>query len=189
MSRANLAAQEEARLALAATAARAERQNQPKVLLYGAGLLLLIALIFLGTSFRTSVAAASDLRAQRKQAEDIVKDAGELKAIREAVKSGPVNQSAIQVRTRIEQAGADVGLKARVPTANTRTDPQPGLHSKQMRYDYEIRDEELPKLLQWVQKSVQDVPGLEVYSISLKPEAHQWTLRVSFSRWERIETQ
>src|SRR5437773_12564169 len=58
----SLAAQEETRLALASAAARAERQNQPKALLYGAGLLLLAALIFLGLSFRSSVSAASDLR-------------------------------------------------------------------------------------------------------------------------------
>jgi hypothetical protein len=190
MSRAtSLAAQEESRLALASAAARAERQNQPKGLLYGAGLLLLVALIFVGLALRTSLEAGDDLATQKGQADQVIKQAGKFKALSDAAKAGPElnNQSLTQLRTRIEQAGLDVGLKAKIPLPQTHDERPPGLGSKQTRYDYEVRDEDLPKLLQWVQKSVADVPGLEVYSISLRPDAHQWIMRVSYSRWERIE--
>jgi hypothetical protein len=190
VSRTTLAAQEETRLALAAAAARAERQNQPKALLYAAGALLLAALIFVAVAFSSSLAAAADLATQKKQAEATVQLAGKYKALKEAAKNqGPNNQPATQIRTRIEQAGVDAGLKDHVPLPTTRTDPQRSIGSQQTRFDYEVRDESLPNLLAWIQKSLADVPGMEVYSITLRPEAHKWKLNVSFSRWERIENQ
>lgn len=190
MSRDTLAAQEETRLALAGAAARAERQNQPTFLLYGAGALLLASLIFVAVSFSSSLAASSDLATQKKQAEGTIQLAGKYQALQAAAKSQPwLNQPATQIRTRIEQAGADVGLKDHVPLPTTRTDPQRTIGSQQTRFDYEVRDESLPNLLSWLQKCLADVPGMEVYSITLRPEAHKWKLNVSFSRWERIETQ
>jgi len=84
----------------------------------------------------------------------------------------------------------DVGLKDRIPLPAARPpDVQRALGSQQLRFDYEVRDEDLPRLLSWVQKCIADVSGLEVYSVTLRPEAHKWKLNVSFSRWERIETQ
>jgi hypothetical protein len=190
MSRTTMAAQEETRLALAAAAARAERQNQPKFLLYGAAALLLASIIFVGISFSASLAASSDLGTQRKLAEGTIQRAGEFKALKRTDQAEPkFNQPAGQIRTRIEQAGVDVGLKDRVPLPQTRTDPQRTIGSQQTRFDYEVRDEDLPRLLAWVQKSLAEVQGLEVYSVTLRPEAHKWKLNVSFSRWERIETQ
>jgi hypothetical protein len=190
MSRTSLAAQEETRLALAAAAARAERQNQPKFLLYAAGALLLASLIFVAVAFGNSHAASSDLAAQKKQAAQTIQLAGRYKALREAAKSEPgANPQVMQIRTRILQAGGDVGLKDPIPVPVTRTEPQRSIGSQQTRFDYEVRDESLPNLLAWVQKSLADVPGLEVYSITLRPEAHKWKLNVSFSRWERIDTQ
>ena len=182
------AAQEETRLALAAAAARAERQNQPKVLLYAAGLLLLAALLFLGITFRASLAAASDLKTQKRQAQETIDQAGLLKALHEAAAAAPeLVQPATQVLSRIEQAGVDAGLKNKVPIPRPRFETPPGLGSKQTRLDYEIRDESLPRMLDWMERAVAEVPGLEVYSVSLKPETHQWILRVTFSRWERTE--
>jgi hypothetical protein len=189
-----LAAQEETRLALAAVAARTERQNQPKALLYAAGLLLVGAMIFLGVSFQGSVAAAKELATQKKQAEDVAKQAGRLKALREYLASDPgVNQAAPQVLTRIEQAAVDVGLKVPTPLMPSarHNDRAPGATSQLAHLDYEIRAESLPLLLQWVQKAQDNVPGLEVYGVSLRPAspsgAHQWVLRVSFARWEKVE--
>lgn len=189
MSRTPIAAQEETRLALAAAAARAERQNQPKFLLYAAGALLAAAIIFVGVAFSGSLAASADLASQKKQAETTVQLAGRYRALKAAAQNGPTYQPATQIRTRIEQAGVDAGLKDRVPLPQTHTDPQRSIGSQQTRFDYEVRDENLPNLLAWMQKSLADVPGLEVYSLTLRPEAHKWKLNVSFSRWERIETQ
>ncbi len=189
-----LAAQEETRLALAAVAARTERQNQPKVLLYGAGVLLVAALIFLGVAFQGSLAASNELNTQKKQAEEVAMQAGKLKALRAYIASDPgVNQPATQVLTRIEQAAVDVGLKVPTPLmpAAKHNDRAPGASSQLARLDYEIRSESLPQLLQWVQKAQENVPGLEVYGVSLRPAsptgAHEWVFRVSFARWEKVE--
>ena len=184
----NLAAQEEARMTMAASAARTERLNQPRALLYLAGALLLAALIFLGVEFKASVAGSLRLKGEKSQYDDIVKKAGTLRALQDAAKANPEStQPTTQILSRIQEAGVKVGLKNRVPLPTTRTERPPGLGSIQTRYDCEVREEELDKALQWVQRAVADVPGLEVYSISLRPEAHNWVLRASFSRWERTE--
>jgi hypothetical protein len=182
------AAQEDVKLALAAEAARAERQNQPKGLLYGAGVLLLAALVYLGVSFLESGSAAFAMRKERANANLVIEQAGKLKSLHEAsATEGPhLGQPVTQVRSRIEQAGVDVGLKSRVPIPTTRDgEKSPG--GKQVKFDYEVRDEDLSKLLAWMERAVSQVPGLDVYSVSLKPEAHLWMLRVTFSRWERTE--
>jgi hypothetical protein len=36
-----------------------------------------------------------------------------------------------------------------------------------------------------VEIATRDVPGLEVYSVRIRPETNQWDLNVTFSRWER----
>ena len=193
MSRVNApitAAQEDAKLALASAAARAERQNQPKSLLYGAGLLLVAASIFLAISFFGSRAASSALKTQRGHAESIMRQAGELRALHEAAATeGPkLVQRETQFLTRIEQAGVDVGLKAKIPVPTKRgPERQLSTGSMQTKFDYEIKDEQLPMLLAWMERAVAQVPGLEVYSVSIKPDVHVWTLRVTFSRWEKIE--
>jgi hypothetical protein len=191
VSRANtIAAQEETRLALASAAARTERQNQPRVLLFAAGLLLLIALIFVGVAFQGSLAASSDLRSQRLQTDDVIKRAGRYKALREAGSSDAaiIHPQQNQLVSRIQGAGVDAGLKNPVPLYTAkREEKPPGMGAKQTRYDFDVKDEELPKLLLWVQKATASVPGLELYSITLKPEAHQWSLRATFSIWEKIE--
>ena len=56
------------------------------------------------------------------------------------------------------------------------------MHTK---FDYEVRDESLAALMDWMNRAVAAVEGLEVYSVSIKPEAQAWNLRVTFSRWER----
>ena len=176
MSRAGvttLAEQEEARLNLASVAARAERHNQPRGLVYGASVLLLAALIFVGVAFEGSAGALKDLKTQRDQAQSVIKQAGELKALHEAAANGAdVFQSAPQVLSRIQQAALDVGLKGRVPIPSQSVGRATVYKSQQRRFDYpEVKDESLPALLRWMDKAVADVPGLEVYAVTLKPDA------------------
>ena len=192
MSRAvpsHLAPLEDARLEQAASAARTARRNQPKGLFVIAGVLLLLSMIYALTAWMSYREAGEDLADAHTQADTAVKMAGKLQALRAAASSNPTQGgSASLLRTRIEQAGLDAGLSRAVTVPTSRSQPFPSLGSVQWKYSYEnITDPSLSALLAWVEKSVASVPGLEVYSISIKPQPNQWQLRVTFSRWEKAE--
>ncbi len=186
---AHLAPIEDARLEQAAQAARTARRNQPKGLLLIAGVLLAAMLLYVLFAVFARQSAISSMESARERAQEAVRQAGELKALRAVAQTNPgATASATQLRSRIEQAGVDAGLSKVVPLPNERVETLiPGLGSRQYKYDYELTDPNLAALLSWVERSVAAVPGIEVYGISLRPEANHWRLRVTFSRWQKTE--
>ena len=48
-----------------------------------------------------------------------------------------------------------------------------------------IKSADLVPLLDWLRLSAAEIPGLEVYSLNLKPDPAGWTMTVTFRRWER----
>ncbi len=186
---AHLAPIEDARLEQAAQAARTARRNQPKGLLLIAGVLLAAMLLYVLFAVFARQSAISSMESARERAQEAVRQAGELKALRAVAQTNPgATASATQLRSRIEQAGVDAGLSKVVPLPNERVETLiPGLGSRQYKYDYELTDPNLAPLLSWVERSVAAVPGIEVYGISLRPEANHWRLRVTFSRWQKTE--
>ena len=77
-------------------------------------------------------------------------------------------------------------LKA-VPIGSRTVNPDRNIGWNQVRYSYNIKDESLDSLLRWAQFVQDDVPSLEVYSVTLRPEATEWSLTIVFSRWEKPE--
>jgi hypothetical protein len=186
---AHLAPIEDARLEQAAQAARTARRNQPRGLLVASGVLLLAMALYVLFALASRNSAAEAMESAKARAEEAVRYAGELKALRAMAQTNPgATASATQLRSRLEQAGVESGLSKVVPLPNERTETLiPGLGSRQYKYDYELTDPNLAALLAWVERAVEVVPGLEVYGISLRPEANHWRLRVTFSRWQKTE--
>ena len=54
-------------------------------------------------------------------------------------------------------------------------------------YTYTVRDESLENILAWVQASTEQIPGLRVSSIDIKPTNTTWTVQVVMYRYERFE--
>jgi len=174
---------------LAGVAARAQRHNRPLHLVLFAGAILLVSVIALLVSLRSHSAARAQLADQELLATNTLKAAAKLKALQDVAGRdiGPrLNEPATQVFSRIEQAGVDAGLKSKVPLPpRPRVERPAGKQSVHTKFDYEVRDESLAALMDWMNRAVAAVEGLEVYSVSIKPEAQAWNLRVTFSRWER----
>lgn len=186
---AHLTAIEDARLELASAAARTARRNQPKGMLLFSGAVLVGALIFLLTSVMSRQSALSRLEKSKQQAESAVQLAGRYKALRAASTASPTVQAtgSQQIFSRLEQAGAEAKLERTVPLPKPpRTDKPPGFGSVQSKFDYTVTDKSLSAILRWLELSVAAVPGLEINSVSLKPDQHTWTIRVTFSRWEKL---
>jgi len=183
---AHLAAIEDARLEQAGAAARTARRNQPKGLLVASGIVLLITLIYVITAFSSRRSAMQSLEESRDQAESALQMASELQALRSVAAANPREVGAASLlRTRVEAAGLEAGLSRPVSVPKTRNQPNTALGSVLYKFDYEVGDPSLSALLTWVEKSVAAVPGLEVYSLTIRPQPNSWSLKVTFSRWEK----
>ncbi len=60
-------------------------------------------------------------------------------------------------------------------------------NARKMTYPYTVMDPSPEHLLDWVEVSLDQTPGLEVTSLEIKPTKLNWTLKVTFTRYERIE--
>lgn len=181
---------EESRLELLGAATRAERHNRPTYLLVIAAVLMVICLIALGSSLWSRAGAAGELARQREAGERLAQAIGRLKDLRGAQSSGAVkgNEPVEGIRTRLQAAAARAGLadaQRVMPTRTMPTSKGPGV--QRMHFDFEsVHDEKLEPLLQWLRNATEDIPGLEVYAVTLRPDAGGWMMKVTFTRWERV---
>lgn len=184
---------EQLRAELSASAARTQRANRPQLIVIIAALGLMSALVFLFLSWRAKSDAETTLRRNESFAKSALESAARLRALKaKATQNRTADQGAdvlTQLRSRLQDTAELAGVKQAktMLPRNTRSNRSPTGKSVQNLYDYEVRDESLPALLTWVERSTTDVQGLEVSSISILPEATQWTMRVTFARWEKVD--
>lgn len=199
-------ARERARLELAASAARAERKNRPTYLVFIALLLVAASGVALVWALGARASEESALRDERAQAQEYDRSSARIQQIRSTTgeKANPFTDNNDRIRTRIMAAAERAGLTGEPPgmTAASAvaptlvsTDPRtpgsadgtvPPTQRSKFRYE-NVRQQSLEILIQWLNFAVEDIPGLEVYSIHLKPEANGWVLTsVTFTRWERV---
>ncbi len=60
-------------------------------------------------------------------------------------------------------------------------------NARKMTYPYTVMDPSLEHLLNWVKIATEQTPGLKVTDLEIKPTKLNWTMRVTFTRYERIE--
>jgi len=190
MTHANSTFTDDQRVVLAGAAARTQRANQPRHLLLFACVLLAGAVLALSLAWRASTQAKEQLATQRATAEEVAQSAGKLRALKQAAASGGggprANEPLQQIFSRIERASVDAGLKepARLPRDQKR-EPNLTLKTVRVRLTYEVRDPDIGAIVAWTRKACEEVPGLEVSSLELSPEAQRWKALVVFTRWER----
>jgi hypothetical protein len=181
---------EERRAELAALAARTRRANEPRSLVVLAGVGVLVSAVVLGLSVLSYVGAALEARAERERAGAIATRVAHLRALgeRASTDAADAGESITRFRSRIDRAGVEAGLRdpLRVP-AEAIPDIDRTKGTRQVQLTFDIRDPSMEALVQFMQRAVAEVPGLEVQSIQIKPEAQVWYLQVKFARWERLE--
>jgi hypothetical protein len=180
---------EERRAELAALAARTRRANEPRSLVVLAGVGVLVSAVVLGLSVLSYVGAALEARAERERAGAIATRVAHLRALGERASTDAADAGeSTRFRSRIDRAGVEAGLRdpLRVP-AEAIPDIDRTKGTRQVQLTFDIRDPSMEALVQFMQRAVAEVPGLEVQSIQIKPEAQVWYLQVKFARWERLE--
>jgi len=178
---------EDQRFELSAIAARDERRNRPAHLLLLATICFVLALLAMIWAALSRASALKTLGDQRFMASQIQQTCGEIVALREhAAKQGDkINQPISQIRSRLQAIAAESGVKGKVQIPRDEGEERRG-PSKRIKFRFDnVQDENLGALLAWLDNAVKELPGVEVYSVSIRPQANVWNLSVTFARWER----
>lgn len=182
---------EDERYELAGQASARERRNRPRGLLVLGLVVAAIGLITLGVGFLRDRSATADLRKHERQLAELVRLDAQLQALASA--DGPDDADELapvpNLLTQLEDLAIDAGL-GKPPTPQPRPDRErtaEGLQRIKITYPT-MRSSDPAVLLGWVRDATEQIPGLEVFSISLRPGATDWTMSVTFTRWERKGT-
>lgn len=172
---------------LGVAAARQQAQNRPVKLLVVTGAVFLAAVIFLVVGVSKRYSADQDLLRAKNQASEILRLSERLNALKATAQQREGQGLGLKIdmiRSRIVSAGPEAGLKNPLPLPRDLTPGRGGAEAIQRRFEFDMRDESLAAIIRWIEISLERTSGLEVYAIALKPEATQWSCKVTFSRWE-----
>jgi hypothetical protein len=171
---------------LGMVARRSEGQNRPVRLVYITGAVLVASVIFLAIGISKRFAADASLERSRTRAVELLSLADRLEKLKAAAQDregGSLGVPIEGIRSRIRAAGAEAGLKSPLPLP--KDDNAKGTsEAVQRRLIYEVRDESLDAVVRWMEIALRGTSGLEVYALTVRPEANQWYCKVTFSRWE-----
>jgi hypothetical protein len=182
---------DESRFELAMAAAGRERANRPRILVVLAVVALLIALLAAVLGLTARAKARTRLAAtlgEQTRVDQMLKEWDDLKQ-QEQASAGPsgTGQHLGDLDSRMEDMARRAGIKDTPPHPRPNT-PTTRAGVKVFEYAYTgIKDPSPKPLLEWCRLAAAEIPGLEVYSIDLKPDPNNWTMDVIFRRWERVQ--
>lgn len=171
----------------------ARRRNTPTGLLVLSLGLFLIALasLFWGISSRSAANEAYEARvAQARNIRDQVASIKDIKAqsakFRDTRANEPLKGALLTIRNTAPE-------KLRAALEQFPGREMPGVADNaaklvQKKYQYSnLRHESIEEVMTWLQEATASLRGLEVESLTIRPEANAWQVNVVFSRWERKE--
>lgn len=174
------------RFDLAVAAAAHERRARPRYLLLLALAALVVASIAALMSLASLAGARERVQNQRAQA-GLVRDlVDELRRL-EARSRGVNPQAELHARnpnivSSLETAATRAGLTTPPRRPTTRSEDSGNITDHYYRYTG-VRDHP-EALMRWLEVALTEIPGLELWSITLEPAAADWKLDVEFRRWE-----
>jgi hypothetical protein len=163
-----------------------EKRNRPVALPLMAAVVLVASLIFAVYSL-SARNEAMRARAKGMSDEVAVKQMAEewdalLRQERDAPGLG-LGDKMPNLLSRMENLAREAGLKATPANPRTSPDSRPGIVVTTYSYAA-VKDASLVALMEWVRKAT-EIPGMEVTELKLKAEPTDWTVDVTFRRWER----
>ncbi len=182
---------EDDRFELSLGAASRARRNRPVGTVVIAGALLAVSVVFALYSVGARAKSRGGLvRAQQDQAKtDVLID--QWKRLMQAEAAGPkggAGQPGVFKVSKMEDLATKAGMKSKPNTPRSLEDKtRPGIVTTRYIYS-DVRDPELKSLLEWVRSGCAEIPGLELESLTLKPEPTGWKLDATFRIWERAGT-
>lgn len=178
---------EDARFELAMNAAGHARRNRPTGLILGAGAAFVVSLVAAAWGLSSRLSAREAFRRQQANRETVDQLSGEWAKLDEAGKQGTSAESMRpfpNLVSTVETCARNAGLKTTPQPPHLTTTQLVGATDNKYTYN-DVRDPSLPGLLEWIRQSASQVPGMEVYDLTLKPGATDWSINVTFRRVER----
>ncbi len=182
------------RYELASIAQNQQRLNYPQHLILIGIVLVVVSIVALIAGWQSRSGAQKQ---NIKQANDLVaieNTISQIIALQQAQENDP-GQDLLQpipdMFSRLERYATQAKLESKLvlPKGNsnqTRSRPIAG-NATQKIYPYTIKDPSLEHLLDWIEISTGQIPGLEVRDIEIQPAKNDWTMKVTLSRYERNE--
>lgn len=176
------------RYELAALAQNQQRLNAPRhLIMLGLGLVV-IALIVLLISWRSKVGALkdnADLAYKLQSISRLITDITVLEAAQQDNQQDDIFKPIPDLRSRLKGYGTQSGVPnlPSVPAQSIR----PMGDAQLISYTYTVIDPSIEHMLDWITLSTEQVPGLFVNELELKPGKQDWTMTVKLSRYQRKE--
>jgi hypothetical protein len=179
---------EDARFELAMAAAGRARRNRPTALLLAAGAAVVVAFLAAMWGIAARASAWSALVREQRASANLDRLSAEWSRLEDAKGEGDPRAGGAYpgIQTKMEALAITAGMKA-APNHPRTPNAQKSGTIQIFEYHYiDVRDAELKALMEWMRLATAEIPGLEVTSVVLTPEATSWKLDVTFRRWERV---
>lgn len=172
------------RYELAASARAAERRNRPKHFLGFTGAMLALGLVVLAVAWGTRAASARATAGQERELREIARLSSEIVAKRRLVEEQEGGGDSGRIPdSRVRELAVRAGMVSVPPFADVRMDASN--NAVRRRYRYAVREDSLEPMLEWVRLVLAEFRGAWVHEIEIKPAGRQWSLDVTFARWEQ----
>jgi hypothetical protein len=184
---------DEARFELSLAALSQERRNRPRGIVIAAIGAVALAVLFAGYGVRARSSARAELRRTLTDQVLVERLSGEWAALEAQERDpraggGGGRQPIPNLLTRMEDLAVQAGLeRPRQPRVGT-PEVRGGVRVTQYHYgegSNPITHASLETLLEWLRLAEGEELGMEVVGLSLKPDANNWKMTVTFRRWER----
>lgn len=177
------------RYELAARAQNQQRLNYPTHLIVLGSLLVFVSIVMLVIAWQVrSSAQSTNFKRTNEivQIEQLISEIQSLKASRASDLTLDQNAPIPDMLSKLKRYAAQANLDNELGIPRNPTSRTEG-NARKMTYPYTVIDPSLEHLLDWVKISMDQIPGLEVTDLEIKPTKLSWTMKVTLARYERIE--
>lgn len=177
------------RYELATQAQNQQRLNYPQHLIVLGLLLVFVSIVVLAIAWQIrSKAQESNFKHANGlvQIDDLI---NQIRALEEERLNNPqqdIYKPIPDMRSRLSRFASQAKLENELGLPKNSTSRPEG-DARRMTFPYTVRDPSLEHLLDWIKISTQQIPGLQVTDLTIKPANQDWTMSVTLSRYERIE--
>jgi hypothetical protein len=171
-------------------AAARERRNRPRGLVFLAAAVLVVAAVTAGMGVKAQRRALRSLRHALEDQAQVEAMAAEFRSLTEQERSAGTQRAGEPIpnfRTLMEGLATQAGLSTRPSPTELPADRQGSVLVRSWSYDFQ--ESNIKSVLEWLRRATVDpatrIPGLEVFSLDLKPSGEKWQVTVRLRRWER----
>jgi len=177
------------RYELAERSVMQERRSRPMHLVTFGVIVLVGSMLALALAWKHNSSANTQLvnnQIASINAERMILQINELKAAQSQSTGDDLYAPIPDILTRLTRISTQVGLENDLGLPKN-TSPRTEGGTRMLTYPYTVRDSSLERILEWIQQSQEQIPGLQIREITINLNSVTWLVKVTLTRYERIE--